>query len=93
LHQSDFFSPLREHVQIGGKTILHEPHQKLLDVVVSVLVDCACLQLLNTRLRPDTALAAAGGRDRWADQSTITLVLEAFTPLAVAQLRTASVRM
>jgi hypothetical protein len=92
LHQSDFFAPLREHVQLGGKTILHEPHQKLLDVVVSVLADCASLKQINTRLRPDTALAAAWGRERFADQSTITRVLDAFTPLAVAQLRTASER-
>jgi hypothetical protein len=30
LHQSDCFAPLREHVQLSGKTILHEPYQKLL---------------------------------------------------------------
>jgi hypothetical protein len=92
LHQADFFAPLREHVQLGGKTILHEPYQKLLDVVVSVLADCASLKQINTRLRPDTALAAAWGRGRFADQSTITRVLDAFTPLAVAQLRTAIAR-
>jgi hypothetical protein len=92
LHQSDFFAPLREHVQLGGKTILHEPYQKLLDVVVSMLADCASLKQINTRLRPDTALAAARGRDRFADQSTSTRVLDAFTPLTVAQLRTAIAR-
>ena len=92
LHHSDFFAPVREHVQLGSKTILHEPHQKLLDVMVSVLADCASLKQINTRLRPDTALAAAWGREKFADQSTITRVLDAFTPLAVAQLRTASER-
>src|ERR671923_1417844 len=89
LHHSNFFAPLREHVQLGGKTILHEPHQKLLDVVVSVLADCASLKQINTRLRPDTALAAAWGRERFADQSTITRVLDAFTPPAVAPWRPA----
>jgi hypothetical protein len=89
LHQSAFFAPLREHVQLGGKTILHEPCQKLLDVVVSVLADGASLKQINTRLRPDTALAAAWGRERFADQSTITRVLDAFTPPAVAPWRTA----
>jgi hypothetical protein len=89
LHQSDFFAPLREHVKLGGKTILHEPDQKLLDVVVSVRADCTSLKQINTRLRPDTALAAAWGRERCADQSTITRVLDACTPRAVAQLRTA----
>jgi hypothetical protein len=89
LPQRDFFAPLWEHVQLGGKTVLHEPHEKLLDVVVSMLADCASLKHINTRLRPDTALAAAWGRKRCADQATITRVLEAFTPVSVAQLRTA----
>jgi hypothetical protein len=89
LHHRDLFAPLREHVRLGGKTILHEPHQKLLDVVVSVLADCASLTQINTRLRPDTALAAAWGREVFADQSTVTRVLDAFTPVSVAQLRMA----
>jgi hypothetical protein len=89
LHHADFFAPLREHVQLGGKTIIHEPYQKLLDVVVSVLADCASIKQINTCLRPDTALAAAWGRDTFADQSTITRMLDAFTPVSVAQLRTA----
>jgi len=87
--QADVFAPLREPVKLGGKTILHEPYQTWLDVVVSVLADGASLKQINTRLRPDTALAAAWGREGCADQSTITRVLDAFTPLAVAQLRTA----
>ena len=62
LQQRDFFAPLWEHVQLGGKTIYHEPHQKLLDVVVSMLADCSSLKQINTRLRPDTALATAWGR-------------------------------
>jgi hypothetical protein len=59
LPQSDFFAPWREPVQLGGKTILHEPYQKLVDDVVSVLADCASLKQSNTRLRPETALAPA----------------------------------
>jgi hypothetical protein len=90
LHHHDVFAPWREHVQLGGKTILHEPHQKVLDVLVSVLADCASLKQINTRLRPDTALAAAWGRSGFADQAMITRVLDAFTPLMGAQRRTAS---
>jgi hypothetical protein len=81
LQQRDFFAPLWEHVQLGEKTIYHEPHQKLLDVVVSMLADCSSLKQINTRLRPDT--------DVFADQSTISRTLDAFTPATVAQLRTA----
>ena len=89
LQPRDFFAPLWEHVQLSGKTIHHEPHQKLLDVVVSMLADCSSLKQINTRLRPDTALAAAWGRDVFAEQSTIARELDAFTPVTVAQLRTA----
>ena len=89
MQQRDFFAPLWEHVQLGGKTIDQAPHQKLLDVVVSMLADCSSLKQIHTRLRPDTALAAAWGRDVFADQSTISRTLDAFTPATVAQLRTA----
>jgi hypothetical protein len=89
LQQQDFFAPLQEHVKLSGKTILHAPHQKLLDVVVSLLADCSSLKQINTRLRPDTALATAWGREAFADQSTLSRVLDAFTPVTVAQLRTA----
>jgi hypothetical protein len=89
LHHRDFFAPLREHVKLGGKTVCHTPHQKLLDVVVSMLAACTSLQQINTRLRPDTALAAAWGREACADQATIRRGLEAFTPLTVTQWRTA----
>src|SRR2546430_16146860 len=72
LQQRDFFAPLWEHVQLGGKTIDHEPHQKMLDVGVSMLADCSSLQQINTRPRPDTALAAAGGRGGFADPATVS---------------------
>jgi hypothetical protein len=93
LQPRDFCAPLREHVQLGGKTVLHKPHEKLLDVVVSILADCASLKPITTRLRPDTALAAAWGRERFADPATITPVRDAFTPVSVAPLRTAVERL
>ncbi len=89
LRQRDCFAPLRDHVKVGSKTVLHTPHQKLLDVVVSMLADCTSLKQINTRLRPDTALAAAWGREACADQATMTRLLDAFTPLPVTQRRTA----
>src|SRR2546429_830387 len=84
LQQRDFFAPLWEHVQLGGKTIYHEPHQKLLDVVVSMLADCSSLKQINTRLRPDTALATAWGRGAVVDQSTISRSLGALSTVTVA---------
>jgi hypothetical protein len=89
LQQQDFFAPLREPVQFDGKTVFHAPHAKWLDVVVSMLADCGSVKQMNTRLRPETALAAAWGRRRFADQSTLTRVLDPLTPRAGAQLRPA----
>jgi hypothetical protein len=59
LQQQDFFAPLREHVQLDCKAVFHAPHEKLLDVIVSMLADRASLKQINTRLRPDTALATS----------------------------------
>ena len=84
LQHQDFFAPLREHVQLDCKTVVHTPHETWLDVVVSLLAECPSRTSIHTRLRPDTALAAAWGRERVADQSTLTRVLDAFTPAAVA---------
>jgi hypothetical protein len=55
-----------------------------------MLASCAFLTQINTRLRPDTALAAAWGRDRFAAQSTMTRVLDALRPRPAAQLRPAA---
>jgi hypothetical protein len=93
LRQRDFCAPLREHVQLGCKTVLQKPHETRLDVVVSILADCASLKPINTRLRPETARAAAWGRERCADQATMTRGLDAFTPVSVAQRRTAGERL
>ena len=89
LRQQDCFAPLREHVTLRCQTVLHEPHETLLDLVVSMLAECASLTQLHTRLRPDLALAAAWGRDLLADPSTSTRVLDAFTPASGAPRRTA----
>jgi hypothetical protein len=65
----------------------HAPEAKLLDVVVSILAGCRSIAQVNTRLRPDIALAHAWNRDCFADQSTLTRTLDTFGTTAVAQLR------
>src|SRR5437588_7977617 len=75
--QRDCFAPLWEHVQRGGKTIDHEPHHTLLEVVVSMRADCSrppaeaypppardgpCRRVGAGRMcRPGDALTPAGG--------------------------------
>jgi len=76
-------------VQIAQKTLKHSPQQKLLDALMGILSGCKALYEINCRLRPDLPLQRAFGRDRVADQSTISRTLNTFTQENVAQLREA----
>jgi hypothetical protein len=60
LQQRDFFAPLWEHVQLSGKTIHHEPHQKLLDVVVSMLADGFVANSAQEVMKGQVPLSAEG---------------------------------
>lgn len=88
LTQHDFFAPLRS-VELPLKTVIYSPYVKLLDCVVSILAGCSCLAQINTRLRPERALAWAWDRAAFAEQSTIADTLDAFQPETVGQLRAA----
>jgi hypothetical protein len=54
------------------------------------LAGCRAIAQVNTRLRPEVALARAWGRERFAEQSTLTRTLDAFSATQVAQLRRGS---
>jgi hypothetical protein len=76
-------------IEIAQKTVKHSPTQKLLDALMGILSGCSALYEINCRLRPDLPLQRAFGRDRCADQSTISKTLNSFTEQNVAQLREA----
>lgn len=82
----DVFAPL-SGVHLPLKTVDHTPQQKLQDLLVSILAGCQCIQQIETRLRPEQALARAWRRQRFASQSSIADTLNAFTPETVGQLR------
>lgn len=90
LTQTRFLAPVWAELDLGLKTVDHAPEAKLLDVVISILAGCRSIAQVNTRLRPDVALARAWNRGRFADQSTLTRTLDAFSATAVAQLRRGS---
>jgi hypothetical protein len=87
LRARDFFAPIRHEVKLDLKTVEHEPHEKLLDCLVSILAGCRSIGQVNLRIRPDAALAAAWGRSQFAEQSTLWATLDAFTEENVEQLR------
>lgn len=88
LTREDFFGPLAE-INLPMKTIAHTPQQKLQDLLVSILAGCQCLSQIDTKLRPERALARAWRREQFAAQSTIADTVNAFTAETVAQLRAA----
>ena len=90
LHQEEYTAPLQEFVDLGGKIILYASSQTWLDGVVSELANGTSLKPIHPRLRTDTAHAAAGGRKRWADQSTSRHVLAVCPTRPMAQLLTAT---
>jgi hypothetical protein len=88
LTQKKVLQPL-EQIHIPQKTIKHSPTQKLLDALVGIWAGCSALYQLNVKVGPDRPLQLAFGRERCADQSTISDTLNAFTEGTVAQLRQA----
>ena len=87
LTRTNFLAPVFTDLHLPLKVVDHTPSDKRLDVLVSILVGCRALVQVNTRLRPDLALARAWGRAYFADQSSLARTLTVFTPAHVAQLR------
>ena len=77
LSRTGFFKPLWDDLQVPLKTVEHRSEAKLLDVVVSILAGCRAISQINTRMRPDLALAYAWGRERFAEQATLARTLDA----------------
>lgn len=90
LTRTGYLSPIFTELALTQKTVDHAPADKLLDVIVSILAGCRSLTQVNTRLRPDLALAQAWGRKRFAEQSTLARTLDAFTDVQLEQLRQGS---
>lgn len=89
LQQRDFFASLRNQLQLQQKRVCYTPHEKLLTCLVSILAGCHAISQIDTRIRPDTALAQAWGLECFTEQSTVADTLDSFTPTNVQQLRAA----
>jgi hypothetical protein len=90
LMRSHFLDALRQALTLPMKTVDHRPQDKLVDALVSLLSGCRAIAQINSRLRPDLALAHAWGRQQFADQATITRTLDAFDAVQIDQLRAGS---
>ncbi|MDP6527272.1 MAG: hypothetical protein QF858_00090 [Candidatus Pacebacteria bacterium] len=87
--KQDYYSALRG-IDLKIKTVDHKPHEKLIDIIVSVLAGCTSISQINTRLRPDRALARGWGREQFSEQSNIANTLNAFDDESIGQLRAAT---
>lgn len=87
LMQTNFLAPVFRELKLDLKTVDYRPEAKLIDLLVSILVGCRAIAQVNTQLRPDVALAVAWGRERFAEQSTLTRTLDSFSEANVNQLR------
>ncbi len=79
-------NPLSQ-VEIGMKTHDFTPDEKLKQVLVSILAGCRTIFEVNSRLKHETYLAQVGNWPRFADQSTLSRVLDALTLMNIEQLR------
>jgi predicted RecA/RadA family phage recombinase len=78
---------VRQRVHIRQKVLRHTPADKLLDCFISMLAGGRGIVEVNTRVRPDTTVQRAFGRNDCAEQSTISETLSACTQTNVAQMR------
>jgi hypothetical protein len=69
------------------KTYDHTAHEKLQDVLVAIMAGCRSLAQVNTRLRPEIALARAWHRSAFAEQSNLSRTLDALSADHIDQMR------
>jgi hypothetical protein len=89
LQQRQFFASLYQQLDLRQKQVWYAPQDKLLTCLVSIMSGGQAICHIDTRIRPDRALAHAWGLKRFAQQSTVADTLNSFTDLHVEQLRTA----
>jgi hypothetical protein len=75
------------NVVTTAKTVHFSLQDKLEQVLTSILGGCHTIFEVNTKLRGDMPLAKAGGWERIADQSTLSLALDSLSQMNIEQLR------
>ena len=68
LQQRKFFEPLYPNLDLHQKQIRYTSQDKLITCLVSIMSDCQAISHIDTRIRPDRALAQAWGLECFAHQ-------------------------
>jgi len=91
--RSGLLEPLWSDLDIKMKRYDHALYEKLQDVLVAIMAGCRSLAQVNTRLRPERALAEAWQRDSFAEQSNLSRTLDALSSDHIDQLRAGNLRL
>lgn len=83
------FDPL-ERVPILMKSRDFTPADKLIQVLISILAGCETLSEVNIRLKGEQLLASVGGWPGFADQSTLSRMLDALSQKQIEQVQQAN---
>ena len=86
LTRTGFLKPVWEQLSSSMQKRIHTPVEKLQDMLVSILAGNENVSKINTRIRPDLPLAAAWGREQFAEQSTVSRTLDALSKENIAEL-------
>ncbi len=89
MRKMNIWKTIEEKVTIKQKIYQHTPHEKLLDAFINIIAGGQGIVEINTRVRPDTVLQKAFGRERCADQSTVSTTINACNEETVHQMRQA----
>jgi hypothetical protein len=89
LQQRHFFDPLYQQLDLHQKQMRYTSQDKLITCLVSIMSGCQSISHINTRIRPDRALAQSWGLECFAEQSSVANTLNRLTTFHVAQLRQA----
>jgi hypothetical protein len=76
-----------EEMLIPMKTRDFSPADKLKQALLSILAGCETLSEVNSKLKPEMHLAKIWGWPRFADQSTLSRMLDELTLKQIGQLR------
>lgn len=83
---SHLFDPL-ESVQIPMRKRDFEPHEKLIQVLLSILAGCETLFEFNSKLKHEKVLPQVLGMSHLSDQSNLSRTLDALTLKNIDELR------
>lgn len=87
LTQTNCLKPVWDNMDIQMKSYRHQPVEKLQDILVAILAGCPSMASINTKLRPEQVLANAWKRKNFADQSTLSRILDSLERRHVQQLQ------